>query len=499
MNTKTPKGFSTVELMIAFALMALVFGGVILADFSASYWGIAAETSNEGLYKAKTRLEELRAVVRKDFRLASSSPATKVMDTSCSGGGLCYYVQTIVSDLSPCSKYVQAEVEWQVQNYPTTTTSLFTNLTNTNEAINLGGDCPLIAPQGAWGGMSASTTFPSSVAGNPKGIDALGGNAYIGTDASPYLAILTPAGAVSFANSFALLEPVNAIDAARDIATGRTYAYLAMASTSKQLAVVDVTDIHNPTQVASLALNNVSGATSDGWRIQYYEQKLYITTRDSAGPELHILDASNPAAPVELGSLDLSTSVYGFVVREQSIGGAVKRYLFAADTLDTGEVKIVDVTNAASPILAATLDLPDTTLGCTLTNRPDALSAFVSGNTLYVGRDHSSVSCPSLPNLYAIDISNPLLPSVTSSAVSGASDGGIIGLRVSGDFAYVMTSTTAGPDVGGLLDLEGNYLYAGKNLPNTVVQAWKISKNNLSSFTRATFAMPSKVQALRSQ
>ncbi len=491
------KGFSTVELMIAFALMSLVFGGVILADFSASYWAIAAETSNEGLYKAKTRLEELRAVVKKDFRLASSSPATKVLDTSCNSGSLCYFVQTIVSDLSPCSKYVQAQVDWQVQNYPTTTTSLFTNLTDTGEAINLGGDCPLIAPQGAWSSMVASTTFPSSVAGTPKSIDMLGGVMYMGTDASPYFRILAPAGAVAFTNSFALLDAVNAVDTARDIATGRTYAYLAMASTSRQLAVVDVTDMYKPVQVASIQLANVSGATSDGWRVAYYEQKVYITTRDSAGNELHILDASNPAAPVELASLDLSTSVYSFVVRGQYINGAIKRYMFAADSLDSGEVKIIDVTNAASPALATTLDLPDT--GCSLvSNQPDGTSAFVSGNTLYVGREHSSVSCPSLPNVYAIDISNPLAPVITSSAVSNSSDGGIIGLRVSGDFVFLMTSTNANPGVGGLLDIEGDYVYAAKNITKNI-QVWKVSNNNLTSFTRATpFVMPNTVHAIKS-
>lgn len=483
--------------MIAFALMSLVFGGVILADFSASYWGVAAETSNEGLYKAKTRLEELRAVVKKDFRLASSSPATKILDTSCGAGGLCYFVQTIVSDLSPCSKYVQAQVDWQVNNYPTTTTSLFTNLTDTNEAINQGGDCPLTAPQGAWGGFTASTTFPSTVTGNPKGIDVLGGTAYVGTDASPYLQIRQPAGAVTFSNSFALLDSVNAIDVARDIATGRTYAYFAMASTSKQLAIVDVTDVRNPVLVANTGLNNVSGAASDGWRIAYYEQKLYITTRDSAGNELHILDASNPAAPTELGSLDLSTSVYGFVVREQNINGAVKRYMYAADTLDNGEVKIIDVTSASVPTLAATLDLPDA--GCGLADKPDGISAFLSGNTLFVGREYSSVSCSSLPNVYAITVSNPLVPVIASqNTPSSSQDGSITGLRVSGDFVYMMTSTSANPDIGSLIDIEGNYIYAAKNTTKNI-QAWKVSNNNLSSFTRATYTMPNTLHALISQ
>ena len=139
-------GFSTLELMIAMAIMSITLAGAVGATYATQYWLIASQTSNEGLYKAKTKIEDLRALVKQDFYQATSSALTRSEDSTdpgdvaCISGGLCYFTQATITDLSSCSKYVEARVSWQVSGYATTTTSLFTNLTNVSEAIALGGD-----------------------------------------------------------------------------------------------------------------------------------------------------------------------------------------------------------------------------------------------------------------------------------------------------------------------------------------------------------------------
>ena len=464
--------------MIAFALMSLVFGGVILAQFGSSYWAIASETSNEGLYKAKTRLEELRAIVRKDFRLASSSPTMRISDSFCNSGSLCYFIKTDVTDLSPCSKYVAAQVDWRVSGYPTTTTSLFTNLTDVNEAISLGGDCPLTAPEGTW--ATALQQASADIGGGvPSGVDVLGTNAYLTSNQSPYLHIYSAGAFSAYANSFAAMDPLNNIDVARDVATGRTYGYAAIASTSVQLEVFDLTDTNNPTSVAKLVLNSVdkTGSFPQGWRAAYYDRKVYIATRETTGPEFHVVDVSNPANPVELGSRELNTSAYGIVVRDIKQNGTARRMVFLATSMNSKELMVLDASNPASitELAGVATDLP---------GDYDGRSVFLSGNTLYIG----TVSNPGGKELYALDASNIFTASGGFSTVSSVEiGGGVTSIRVSEPFVFV-ANTKSGRElqvftaVGGVLpaselshfsvsgatvaDMEGKYIYvASQNNP----------------------------------
>ena len=299
---KFKAGFSTLEMMIAFAIMSLVLGGVVLANFGAQYWVVTAQTSNEALYKAKTRLEELRGLAKQDFHKTSSVPLTRDNDAGCLSGSLCYFIESVVVDLSTCSKYAQAKVSWQVQSYPTTTTSLFTELSNPAESILLGGDCILNAPAGEWSDTPDLFFSHDFSGGNPTGLDTLDQLAYLSTDQSPYLKIAIQAGFVAFTNGFSGSDPLNAIDAARDAATGRTYTYVAVASTTGQLQVIDVTDRDNPTQEGVVSLQGVTSVDGKGWRVTHYDRKAYITTLYTGQLDLHIIDVGNPSLPVEIGN-----------------------------------------------------------------------------------------------------------------------------------------------------------------------------------------------------
>ena len=227
-----PRGFSTLEMMIAFAILATVLAGVIMADFGAQYWTITSQTANEALYKAKVSLENLRASAKQDFLSAVSSPLSRDNDASCLSGSLCYYLQTDVIDVSPCSKYASTTVSWQVQGYPTTTAPLATMFSDANSIIKLGGDCGIKYP-GDWSTVGGPTTFP--LAGTPTGIDTLNGSAYIVESQPPYLEVI----ANNQTHQYISPDSVgfNAIDVARSLDPNRpfTYAYVAVASTTDQL------------------------------------------------------------------------------------------------------------------------------------------------------------------------------------------------------------------------------------------------------------------------
>jgi type II secretory pathway pseudopilin PulG len=459
---KLNEGFSTLEIMIAMVIIVIVLAGSLSANFAAQYWAIASETSNEALYKAKTKLENYRALAKSDFYQATSSP---LLPDACVHGQLCYFTGSTVTDLSSCSKYAQANAHWQVDRYPTTTTSLFTNLTNIPETIALGGDCLLQEPEGDWGDITASSTA-DFMPGSPTGIDTLNGNVYITEDKTPWLEVKS-ATSTSFSGCTGCNGPYNAIDVARNLSTGRVYAYVA-ATTTMQLQIIDVTDPISPNWIASASL---SGPLSQGWRIVYYGQKVYITSRYiiGASPEFHVFDVSNPFAPAEIGTADIDTSPYGIVIRDQMFGGSMHRFAYLAATHDLKEVIILDVTDPAAIGTPITLDLPEA--GCTLADSPDATTLSLLGTTLWVGREHSA-SCDSLPSLYAINVSDPASPTIISQVVT---DSTITGLKVSGNRAYLETSSWAGAPGTGLLDMDEQYMYAARTPAGTTgVEAWSI-------------------------
>ncbi len=482
-SNKNIGGFSTLEIMIAFAIMSIVLTGVVTADFAAQYWTITSQTSNEALYKAKTNLEHLRADSKTNFYAVVSAPSAKDPDSSCNSGGLCYFIKNDVTDVSSCSKYVQSNVSWQVTGYPVSVTELFTYLTNPAEAIAEGGDCILNYPAGPWKNIDTLFSVDDLGPGYSISADNFNSNTYVLKDQSPYVQVAPSSGGIApYRNSFAADLPLNAIDVARDAATGRNYAYTAAAGTSGQLQVIDFTDIYNPTTVASSTLAGVdsSGAAPQGFRITYYGQMVYESTLFTTGPEFHVFDVNNPVIPTEKGSIGVAASIYAIAVRDQLSGGVKHRFAYLATDAIQKEIIVLDVTDPTNitEVLSADTDLP---------GNYKARALFLSGNTLYVGRD-------TIPgggeNFYALDVSDPLaavsgtgLPVLGKADISIDSSSNIKDIRVSGPYLFVAInngSNTSGQlqvrnsdmttnfslistfDSAGLVDLDfdGNYLYA---------------------------------------
>ncbi|MEI6660189.1 MAG: hypothetical protein WCK91_02080 [bacterium] len=438
--------------MIAFTVLSIVLSGVVLADFGVEYWTITSQTSSGALYKAKTHLEELRASARQNFYQIVSSPLTP---DNCVDGQLCYFTKDTVTDISPCSKYAQVDVSWQVDGYPISNTTLSTYLTDPAEAITLGGDCILGYPSGPWTNL---VDWNSSVSiGTPVGLDSLNGRTYIVTDTNPYLQILSNddlssgSTGTSFANGFIGAGPYSAIDVARDIATGRSYAYISTNTNTNQLQVVDVTDSNNPENSAQATLKNVasSGSAPGGFRITYsgpdgdpsnggIKAGIYILTQSTTGPEFHIFDATSPSFPSEVGSRELGMTAYGMTIRDQIVSGVLRRFVYlAVGSSDPKELMVLDVTNPKN-ITQVVL--------CTLAGNYKATSVFILGNTLYLGRDLVPAGNS---DLYAFDASDPTLASFCNPIGQADTDSlfysnHVIGIRGSGPYLYVaVTNTTS--------------------------------------------------------
>jgi type II secretory pathway pseudopilin PulG len=382
------KGSSSLEIIIALAIAALSFSAVIVVLFGNQSALVRAEVAQSSLQSARLALYNSEA---------SSTALT-----------LCKSLQNS-GDLSTFSA-------------------------NTTEMGNLGGDCDIDAPSASWQKpqIVSSTTISQ---GKPTAIDVLNGVVYLAATSSPYFYIVDHGSLVQFVNGFSAGGIINSLDAVelRNFSgVSRTYVFAAMSSTSSQLKVIDVTDVHSPAVVATRTLSScVTGSFPQGWRVFYYGNSLYLTTRETAGPEFHIFNVADPTNPVEFGSTSckgfaLNDTVNALVVHDQQVGTTTKRFAYLATDESDKELRVLDVTNPGGvvEVLSANVDLPST---------QNAESLSLLGNTLYLGRQSSSG-----PELYAFDISNPLsgVLSTTTQEI-GAS---VMGLRVVGSFAYLFTA-----------------------------------------------------------
>src|SRR3989344_5482864 len=418
------RGSSTLEILIAFASNQAV--------------AVDTQTSNEALGLAQAQLEEARARSRQDFALVSSSSG------SVPSGPLTYNASLAVSDQTQCLKHATSTVTWP-DGGRTQTISLSTFFSDIAGTFALGGDCASSPPSSDWTNPQrfASDTMDP---GKPTTINVLQKIVYVGADKTPYLYIADTTGAVlgqssglfvTYANSFDLGKQPNSLDAIRwyDSATARNryYAFAAVASTTEQLQVIDVTDIYNPAVVAKRTLSPcVSGSFPEGWVVYYYDGNVYMVTRETAGPELHVFNASDPSNPIEyaIGSVackgyGLNGTVESMVVKDQTVSGVTKRFAYLATDQNPKELRVFDVTDHPRPteVLAASQNLPGNQDGATI---------FNVGNKLYFGRQSASG-----PDLYVFDISNP--PSGTPIIGSKDIGTGVIGLAIAGRFAFMAT------------------------------------------------------------
>src|SRR5689334_15234390 len=102
---KYKSGFATLEILIAFAVVLLCIGAVILIVFGNQSVAIDSETNSEGIYKAQTILEQARALSRQDF-------LSLVSTTTISTSTIPYIESLTVSDLTQCKKEAVSTVTW---------------------------------------------------------------------------------------------------------------------------------------------------------------------------------------------------------------------------------------------------------------------------------------------------------------------------------------------------------------------------------------------------
>ena len=434
-------GFSTIELLIALALMLTIIASALDANASAQYWRMSAVTAHEALVKVTSTALELRIQARRDFETVVSTPKTEsrleseTADTACIQGSWCYVEETHVTDVSSCVKIATVSTTWKIAaRYPTSTVSDVVTLTKLSELVAAGADCVLRIPSGQWlhsaPQLLAQATHTAQFS---TGADWLSGRLYVVASSVPQLRVYqSPEDRFG---TFALVgtssvnnNRLNAIDVIRDLTTGRLYAYVVQHTLTEQLLVLDVTDDRYPIVVTTRTLSGVAGSSfPQGWRVVVYGNRVYVVTRETAGPELHIFSIIQPQNPIELNSglFNLGRTVNDMVVREQLLGGEVRRFLFLAASAALKEFAIIDVTHDISREVAV-VNVPGS---------EDMMSMSLVGSLVYLGRKNS----PSGPELFIFD-STQLLSGSTTLIATAEVSGDVTSLRVVGPLLFLGTN-----------------------------------------------------------
>lgn len=140
-----------------------------------------------------------------------------------------------------------------------------------------------------------------------------------------------------------------------------------------------------------------------------------VTDEDPGGSELFILNVSNPANPVLLGSLNLNAQANGIFVSGN--------YAYIASSHNSQELQIVNILNPAAPILVGVYNAP---------TGSNATDVWVSGDFAYLTTVNSTSR-----EFYKINVTNPSSPTLVAAVEIG---GDVNGIHISGNYAYLATA-----------------------------------------------------------
>ena len=456
-------GFSTLELMIAMAILVLCLSAIISVSFGSQSMLVDSQTNNEALNKAQDLLEVAQANARKDFNLAN--PIAGFID------GI-YQKKVEVTQQDLFTKKVTAEVSWLGEHNRNLNVQLSALVTNFENAV--GGDTCSSVLTGDWENPNIIDFSVNDVnAGSSLSIDAYNhklfltiGDAYASSDSTIFVYNLTdPANP----NLSAYLDNAPGIKAGiNDIHVADKYLYAAKATgpASGQLQIFDISS-SLPVQVSDDY--KVSGITGTGDQaigksIFYKDGYVYLgLSKTDSGPEFNIIDVHDPAHPAKIGAgYPVGNGINKIVVKG--------KYAYLATDDSSRELIILDISNPVSPI----------PVSGTIPNLPGSLgygkSLYLVGNKLYLGRTYTSEQ-----EFYIFDVSdiNSSVPVLGQKEIGGS----VNDLIVRDYLAFLITTNsqfqiwrTDNPsDIishaadlslpaageGKSLDCEGNYLYAG--------------------------------------
>ncbi len=181
------------------------------------------------------------------------------------------------------------------------------------------------------------------------------------------------------------------------------------------------------------------GGNQNGSKIQTVGNYAYMVRTDGT-PDFLIIDVTDPASAVTVGSLSLNGVPQNIYV--------LGNYAYVANNSDTEELQIIDISNPVAPVVVGTYN--DTGV-------EDALGVYVVGNYAYLAMNTGN-------DFVIVNVTTKSAPSFVGGLVLNGAPAEVV---VSGNFAYLSSNsdtqelqivniaTPGAPTLAGSLNLAG--------------------------------------------
>lgn len=444
----TISGFSTIEILIAFAVGITFISAAIMVTFSDSSLKtqISLESGNtsaldvsldqSGLYRTMKKIGDSTKMLLTDWY----APLVTASETM---GAVGYTMTPSVTDISPCMKLLTEQTVWTSINDRDRQISFGTALSNIDiaQAMSTSGCDPF--PPDAW-------DSPKKISSTISVPDITAHDIIVTHNAGRRIVIIgttAPDPAKDDLYLYDLTDPNNPSLVLGSIDTGLginaitiqgAYIFALQNDGSNQLQIIRIFDeskpitdpaYYTPTLVTQISLHNVAGAYPEGRSIAYYNNYLYIGTWNNNfptySPEFLIYNVFDPTNPTFVGEYNLKHSVNSIAIQ-----GA---YAYLATTDNSGELTLMHIEDPTTPTIAGTYDTPASSI--------DAEEVYVLGNKAYIGLNRRTGGAS---EFLIIDISDSSHPTELGGVSLGlTSNTYVTGLYVQGHNAFVSTNANA--------------------------------------------------------
>lgn len=396
------RGVSLIEVVVALALFSFV-----ISSFFGTQWAIGALIQNSTRQVLASNIANLDLLVT-TANSVQAAPNFFMGITS----------QNTNQPFTRCQLTISSESVWQTGWQTTSTSSISVVKSNLALADQYGKDC---------GGqpkkfLDSDFELESTVDLNEQtsSIDMLTDKTVIALRSSselePDIAVRDSDGQMFYLD---IGPGINKIDAADH------HAFAAVHSSSSQLAIFDTNSAASPALIATSSLPGVAGARPEAVSIFYFDSRVYIGTKRTAGHEFHIFDVSNPAAPRWLGSREINHNINDIAVKDG--------LAFLATSGNIRDLIVLDVRDPGNITQLIALDLP---------GNEDGRSVFVSGNFIFLGRYRSTV--PDRHELHVLSYQIKTDGSIEINPLDSiATQADVTGLVAAGNLVFASTAAVA--------------------------------------------------------
>lgn len=432
-RAKFLRGFSTLEILIAFAIVTLALSAAASVSFGAQSLVLDGELYLGSILRAEEVFEKTFIMSSENDNEAQTSinfnqiinAENKIDD---------FYDEKIkVLDITPCIKKMSVNEKWLQENTPRFT--FFSQVFSYPAFVKKSGEACSGKELFSQDWINYENSSLSAELKNVTDTDVVDDTVFISADILDTVNVAD--GSIITHSDLAIFDlktpnlKISELDVgagifAFDFADG--YVFAVINATTSQFVVIDVRDTANPALIAkrSLVLVNSEGSYPQGRSIKYFDSKVYIGTKETAGPEFHIFDVASPANPIEIGFLEITHNINSIAVRDD--------IAYLATSANSKELIVLDVKN---PL--AIFEMGSFNAGTSSPNDKDATSIYLLGNTIYLGRKRGTVTNP---EFYMIDVfvpSSPALLGTSFLALTGTASS-VSEIIVSSNIAFLATT-----------------------------------------------------------